>query len=450
MTDPAQPLSVVQRIGRFLAVGRMVVAIYASYKSRQIHGRATGGWNRRDWYDRQHRRAAERVRATAIDQEGLLIKACQFAGTRADLLPPAFIEILASLQDRVPPRPWNEIAPWLEVQLGRPLEEVFSSFEREPVAAASLAQVHRARLHDGSDVAVKVQYPGIDRVVAADLANFSFFVGLLARIERSFDLRLLLREIRHYVPLELDFELEADHARRFAANFRGNPKVEFPVPVPGFSGPRLLVMNFIEGVKISDIAALEARGIDKHEVAELLTDAYLVQILEHGFFHGDPHPGNLMVKPGPVLVILDLGLSKEFSRELRIGLLRLTAAILAKDAQAIGESFKALGFSTRSGSDDTLVTLAELVLGQALEAGRTYASAEMIERINNELMAALRANPIVRANSDLLLVLRVMGLLSGLSKMLDSKVDPARAMVPFVARAMAEGAMAAAPAADAT
>lgn len=438
LNDSPSPLSLGNRIGRFLAVAKMVVRIYWAYKSRQLHGRITGGWNRRDWYDQQHEHAATIVRDTSIEQEGLLIKAAQFAGTRADILPRAFIEILSSLQDQVPPRPWEQMRPWLEQQLGGPIDRVFPDFDKTPVAAASLAQVHRGRLEDGTDVAIKIQYPGIDHIVAADLANFTFFIEILARLEKSFDLRLLLREIRQYVPLELDFESEARNALRFTENFADNDQVEFPQPLLDLCGPRLLVMNFIEGIKISDIQSLNDSGINKHAVAALLTDAYLQQILEHGFFHGDPHPGNLMVKPGPVLVILDLGLAKGFSNELRIGLLRLTAAILARDAEAIGDAFRALGFTTRSGSDDTLVTLAELLLGQAFEAGQTYANADMIERINEELMAALRANPIIEANSDLLLVLRVMGMLSGLSKMLDSKVDPGQAMLPFVMKAMAE------------
>ncbi|MFT4571822.1 MAG: ubiquinone biosynthesis protein [Hyphomicrobiaceae bacterium] len=437
LTAGSNSLSLNRRIGRFLAVAGMVVTIYARYKSRQIHGRITGKGQERSWYDDVHRFAAKRVRDTAIDQQGLLVKACQFAGTRADVLPPAFIDILSSLHDRVPPRPWTEMLPWLETQLGGPVADVFSRFDEVPVAAASLAQVHRAQLIDGRDVAVKLQYPGIDRVVATDLANFGFFVEILARLERSFDLRLLLHEIRQYIPLELDFEREAANARQFASNFAGDSAVEFPVPIEELSGPRLLVMNFIEATKISQINELQAQGIDKHQVAELLVRVYLDQILEHGFFHGDPHPGNLMVKPGPVLVILDLGLAKQFSRELRLGLLRLTAAILARDAAAIGDSFRALGFHTRSGSDDTLIIVAELLLGQAFDAGQAYADAGMIDRINDELMSALRMNPIVRASSDLMLVLRVMGLLSGLSKMLDSKVDPAQAMMPFVIKAMA-------------
>jgi len=413
----------------------MVVTIYGGYKGLQVFGAVTGRSRRRSFYVHQHLRSAVRIRDTAVRLEGLLIKACQFAGSRADVLPPQYVHVLSELHDRVPPRSFSMIGPWIEEQLGRPLTQCFAEFSAKPIASASLAQVHKARLHDGRVVAVKVQYPDIDRIIATDLANFSFFIRLLARIERRFDLRLLLDEVKKYIPLELDFLNEAANARKFGANFADDPRVMVPVPVAELTCRTVLTMNFIEGIKISDVEALERAGIDKHQVADLLANVYLKQILVHGFFHGDPHPGNLLVRPGPQLVLLDLGLAKEFTPKLRAGVVKLTTAIVSSDAKAIGEAFRDLGFETRTGSDDTFVTLGEVFLGQALKAKQAYADVAMVERLNDELMTALRENPIVRASSDLLLVLRVMGLLSGIGKQLDSRVDPLSAMMPFLAMA---------------
>ncbi len=410
----------------------MVIVIYAGYKSLQLWGKLSGRGSRKNFYQAQDRRAARRVRDTAVRQEGLLIKACQFAGSRGDILPPEIVEILSELHDRVPPRDFTVIKPWLESQLGRSVEECFETLEPLPVAAASLAQVHRGTLRSGETVAVKIQYPDIDRIIAADLANIGFFIRLLARIERSFDFRVLLEELHRYLPLELDFVNEAANARRFAENFADDDRVVFPTPIPELSCRTVLTMNYIEGIKISRVEQLQDAGINKHEVAELLVDTYLRQILSHGFFHGDPHPGNLLVQPGPVLVILDLGLAKEFTPESRDGLVELTAAIIGRDAASIGRAFRKLGFETRDRNDDTFHTLAELFLGQALADGRAYADLAMIERISDELLRALRANPIVKASSELLLVLRVMGLLSGIGKQLDSQVDPLQAMMPFI------------------
>ncbi len=431
----AQPLPLPVRTRRFLRVARLVVSVYADYKARQIHGRITGGSSRADWYDRQHERAARRLRDAAVDMEGLLIKVCQFMGSRADVLPPSFIRVLGELHDRVPPRPFEQIRPHIEASLGRPLEQCYARIDETPVASASLAQVHRGRTTGGRDVAIKVQYPEIDRVVATDLANFAFFVHLLVRIEPNFDLRIVLEEVKNLIPLELDFVREAANARRFAADFAGDPSVRFPVPVAELTSRHVLTMDFIEGVKITDLDALAALGIDKHEVAELLTRVCVRQILEHGFFHGDPHPGNLLIRKEPTgiqLVVLDLGLAKAFTPELRDGIIRLTVAIIGKDPHATGEAFRALGFRLRDGGDDTFVALGELFLGQALQSGRAYANMEMVDRIQTELLAAIRANPIVRAPSDLMLVLRVMGLLSGIGKTLDSQVNPLAAILPFL------------------
>jgi len=411
------------------------VLVYADYKIRQIHGRLSGGSSRADWYQRQHERAARRLRDTAVALEGLLIKVCQFMGSRADVLPPPFIEILGELHDRVPPRPFAAIRPHLEASLGRRLEDCYARLHETPVAAASLAQVHRGTTLDGRDVAIKIQYPGIERVVATDLRNLAFFVHLLVRVEPNFDLRVVLQEICTLIPLELDFEKEAANARRFAADFTGDPSVRFPVPIAELTSRHVLTMDFIEGVKITDLAALERLGIDRREVAALLTRVCVKQILEHGFFHGDPHPGNLLIRreeSGIQLVVLDLGLSKEFTPELQGGVIRLTLAIIGKDPHTIGEAFRALGFKLRDGGDNTFVALGELLLGQALQSGRAYADMEMVDRIQDELLAAIRANPVVRAPSDLMLVLRVMGLLSGIGKTLDSQVNPLAAILPFL------------------
>ena len=181
------------------------MAVYSGYKILQVAGALSGRSRREGYYDRQHERSARTIRTTAIRLQGLLIKACQFAGSRADVLPESYVEILSQLHDQVPPRPFTEMRMWLETKLGRTVEECFAELESVPIAAASLAQVHRGRLHDGTEVAVKIQYPDIDRIITADLQNLAFFVRLLARLERRFDLRILLHEIRKYIPLELDF-----------------------------------------------------------------------------------------------------------------------------------------------------------------------------------------------------------------------------------------------------
>ena len=167
-------------------------------------------------------------------------------------------------------------------------------------------------------------------------------------------------------------------------------------------------------------------------MARLLTEVFCHQILVDGFFHADPHPGNILVQPGPKLVLLDFGLAKDFPPAIAQGVVQLTTAILAQDRDAIAAAFTALGFRTRNGDSRSLVALSDVFLGQAVRSGKAYADQDLIERFSEELPRALRDNPIVEAPSDLLLVVRVLGLLSGIGKQLDSHVDPMSVILPFL------------------
>lgn len=410
----------------------MVVTIYVGYKWIQLLEKLRGSEAVIDRYRRHHRRSAEIAYDTAVQLQGLLIKACQFLGTRADILPRAYIEVLAQLQDRVPARPTPEIVGAIEGELGRPLTSVFATFDEIPLASASLAQVHRAHLHDGREVAVKVQYPEIEEIVGIDLANFTFFVGILARIERNFDLRMVIREVSKYVRLELDFENEARNSRTIRKNLAARPDVLVPEIVDEFSTRRLLVMEYLPGIRVTDVEALEATGIDKQEVARVLSEVFCQQILVDGFFHADPHPGNLLVRPGPILVILDFGLAKDFPPGFAEAMAALAAAIIAEDRDAMVRAFADLGFKTKNDDPETLIKLGDAFLGQAVRGGKAYADQELIDTFNEDLPEVLRANPIVEAPSHLLLVVRVMGLLSGIGKQLRSEVNPLSVIMPFL------------------
>ena len=315
----------------------------------------------------------------------MLIKASQFIATRADLLPDEWVSTLAGLHDRVPPRPFAMIKHRIETDLGKPLDRVFSEFAETPIASASLAQVHRARLHDGRLCAVKVQYPGIDGIVRADLGNLTFVLKVLAWLEPNFDFRIIAREALKYVPMELDFLHEADNCDTIRHNFALDPEVIVPEVYREFTTRRVLTMEFIEGIKITRVEELEAAGIDKHAVAQKLTEVFCAQILRDGFFHADPHPGNILVQPGPKLVLLDFGLAKDFPPAFRDGIVRLTFAILSNDKDAMVRAFTELGFRTRNGSSDTLVSLAEAFLGGAVKSGKAYADKELMEQFSEEL-----------------------------------------------------------------
>jgi aarF domain-containing kinase len=431
------------RAWRFVSVAWVAARIYAGYKSIQLWSRIVGAARKEERYRRQDGRAARALYRSAVRLQGMLIKACQFIATRADVLPDAWVNTLSGLHDHVPPRPFAAIRERVEHELGRPLDDVFAEFDPRPLASASLAQVHAARLHDGRRCAVKVQYPGIEGIVRADLRNLAVILRVLAWLEHDFDFRVLMREAFKYIPMELDFEHEADNCETIARNLAARADVVVPRVYREFSTRRVLVMELIEGIKITDVAALERAGIDKRAVAQKLMEVFCEQVLRDGFFHADPHPGNVMVQPGPRLVLLDFGLAKDFPPRFRDGIVRLTFSILTVDNAGIAAAFEQLGFRTRDGSPETLITLANLLLGNTIRRGRAYADKQLIEEFSEELPRALRVNPIVEVPADVLLVTRVMGLLSGLGKTLDSRVDLFATIMPYAQRLLAPAAGAA-------
>jgi len=370
----------------------------------------------------------------AVSLEGLLIKTCQFVSSRADVAPPEYIAVLSRLQDQVPPRPFEEIRAVIREELGGEPEELFASFEERPIASASLAQVHRAITHDGERVAVKVQYPGIARVVATDLQNLRLLVRILARLEPNFDFRVVLDEMARYVPRELDFVEEGRSAERIAAIHAHRRDIRVPKVYWQLTSRRVITLEYIDGIKISDTAALVAAGIDPNAVALIMTEAYCEQILVHGFFHADPHPGNLLVQPGPVVVFLDFGMTKQLPDAFRRNYARLTLAILQGDDERMVEAFRALGFETKHDDPATLVALGRSFFEVTGPDGRPYVDADVMPEVNERLSRILHENPVTRVPGDVVLIFRVLGLMSGLQKRLDSQVSMTETITPFAVR----------------
>ncbi len=437
----------IERARRFWTVAFLAARTYLGYKGIQLWLHYISKRNRHELFRRQDLRSARGLYHAAVKLEGLLIKASQFIATRGDVLPDEWVSTLSGLHDRVPPRPFEMIRAQVESELGRPLGEIFSEFEPRPLASASLAQVHRATLHDGRHAAVKVQYPGIDGIVRADLRNLTFVLRVLAWLEPDFDFRVIVREALKYIPMELDFEHEAQNCETIRRNFAGDPAVIVPRVYHEYTTRRVLTMELVEGIKITKVAELKRKGIDTQAVAQKLIEIFCAQVLRDGFFHADPHPGNILVQPGPRLVLLDFGLAKDFPPGFREGIADLTLAILMNDRDEMARAFHELGFRTRNGDAGSLLTLAEAFLGSVVKKGKAYADKELIEEFSEELPRTLRSNPIVEVPADVLLVSRVMGLLSGLGKTLDSRVNLFATILPYAQRLMmSEAAATPAPA----
>jgi len=431
----SQTISLPQRMDRARRIGTTFGRVYLGIKANQILERRLDRATMRRRWSQHHRSSARAIHRTALDLRGLILKGCQFLGSRADVLPREYVEVLSRLQDRVPARAFPVVRATVERELGRPLETVFTSFGRRPIASASLAQVHEAELACGRRVAVKVQYPEIETLVRSDLANLRTLFRAVGMLERDFDLMPLVEELATYMPLELDFVNEAHNAEAMARRFAGRADLGFPEIVWEHTTRRVLVMGFVDGIKITDAEALDAAGIDRMAAARLLIECFAEQILVHGFFHADPHPGNLRVQAtpdGPRLVLLDFGLAKELPPRFRQGVLDFVTALFREDPRRAAEALVELGFETRDGSTGSLEALARILLDEGRELRRrAFLDKRRLAAAGDEIQDIVRRNPIIRIPSHLVLVGRVLGLLSEVGRSLDAEVNLLEIVLPF-------------------
>jgi predicted unusual protein kinase regulating ubiquinone biosynthesis (AarF/ABC1/UbiB family) len=406
-----------QSLSRSLVLATVAADIFVGYTTLRERAKWVPSLVKpRDW-ELQHQRSANRVLETAASLGGALIKACQFASTRPDLLPAVYIRTLAPLQDRMPPRSWSEIEKAIIRELGRRPEDVFAHIEREAVAAASIAQVHRARLHEGREVAVKVQYPDIENLVETDLAVLEQVVKAIARLAPSIQLQPIIDYLKETLPLELDFTHEAESmtSLRMALAHRDDALV--PAVLPELSTERLLLMDYIEGIKITDREALEEAGISPHKVARLINDLYADQMMHLGILHADPHPGNLRVQPGPRLVLLDHGLTVPLAPRLVDSLKRMVQALTSGDFDALSGALAEAGLKLEGEVDiTTLLNLVGVLLGN----NQPGESEEKVDAVDAGMQIGKSVGTIP---TDLLLVGRTLGLLAGITKQLDPDMD---------------------------
>jgi predicted unusual protein kinase regulating ubiquinone biosynthesis (AarF/ABC1/UbiB family) len=311
-----------------------------------------------------HLRNARRIERTIIELQGLFIKVGQLISIMTNFLPEDFRKQLEGLQDAVPPRPYKDIEARFVAELGKTPDELFASFERRPIASASIGQVHLARLHDGSKVAVKVQYPDIDEIVRRDLNTLRRIFRIVEWFIPYQGLEDLYREIRSIVLEELDYHGEAENAARIGANFEGRSDVAFPRVVKELSTARVLVTHFESGVKITDKVGTKHLGLERGQLARQVVEIYCQQIFTDGIYHADPHPGNLLVRPTegggpPQIVFLDFGAVAEIPAAVRAGIAELIQGALTRDTRRIVASMKQMGFVARGANEQVFEQVIE-------------------------------------------------------------------------------------------
>ncbi|HKO60986.1 MAG TPA: AarF/ABC1/UbiB kinase family protein [Pyrinomonadaceae bacterium] len=330
------------------------------------------------------------LRDSLIDLGPTFIKIGQALGTRADLLPLAYVKELSTLQDQVPAYSTSDAFARIEAELGRPVHECFVEIDSEPIASASLGQVYRARLASGEEVAVKVQRPHLDEIISFDIAVLYRIVQLINRFfpraNENADWEGMLREFYVTIFDEVDYVKEGRNADRFRYNFRTWRAVRVPKIFWSHTSRRVLTLEFIRGTKVTDLDALRARRISPVKVNRLLVRTYLKQLLEDGFFHADPHPGNLLVMDSGHLAFFDFGMVGRITPQLQSQMIDAFFHVVSKDVQGLGQDIINLNFLKPGVNPETIRPVVEslftlylnLKLGEVKFKELTYDLAEVV------------------------------------------------------------------------
>lgn len=373
----------------------------------------------------------ERLRLAMEELGPTFIKLGQILSTRPDVVSPEYAEEFSRLQDRVPSVPLEQLQEQIQTELGYPLTELFAGFSPIPIAAASIAQVHRGKLKSGEEVVVKVRRPGIKDVVETDL---DILMGLAYLVERHlptgdlFDPIKIVKEFRRTMSREMDFAREGHTIDRFAANFEDDPTMHVPRVYWDYTGESVLTMEYIDGIKVSDSARLAAAGADPKIIARNGADAFLKQVLVHGIFHGDPHPGNVFVLRNNTICMLDFGMVGRLDESLKFQLVDLLMAVLQRDVELIISQLLFSGEITdETKTKDLQRDLSELIDDyydiplQEINAGRLLADFV-------EILIEYR----IKFPTDLMLLAKALVTMEGVGRSLDPDFNMIGHLRPFM------------------
>ncbi len=407
----------------------------------------------------RYKQIASRFRTLAIRMGGVMIKVGQFLSARLDVLPAEITEELSGLQDEVPAEDFDAIRKLAVAEFGMPLEDKFERFEPEPLAAASLGQVHRARLRSDApeaeafrEVVVKIQRPFIDQLIDVDFSALRRVGGWLMHYEpirKRVNVPALIEELATTVQHEIDYLAEGQNAETFSKNFASRKRVHVPRVVWSHTTKRALTLENVYAIKITDYGDITAAGIDRAEVAAVLLDTYLKQIFEDGFFHADPHPGNLFVTPVPAtgrkkaswkLTFVDFGMVGDVPENLRDGLREMLIGIGTRDASRVVKSYKTMGVLLPS-ADTKLLEQAETQLferfwGMSMSELRKVNHREMRD-FAHQFRDLMYEMPF-QLPHNLLLLGRTVAILSGMCTGLDPDFNVWEEIAPYAQKMVAD------------
>lgn len=388
-----------------------------------------------------HLKNATRVKKAILKLEGLFIKVGQLLSILSNFLPEAFQEPLEALQNQIPPRPIEEIEQRIEKELGKKPDELFSFFDKTPLASASIGQAHRATLKDGTEVVVKVQHANIEKIAEIDLQVMERLTNLMAYFYKVKGIEFAYTQVQKMIREELDFKQEAIAMERVKKNLSGENGLIIPSVQKAFSTTRVLTTTFCEGVKINDLETIDKWNIDKKDLGNRLVNAYCQMVFGDGLYHADPHPGNILVQKDGTIVLLDFGAVGTLQQEMRDGFLKLIEAASQNDSEKIIDALQSLGFIAYERN-------AEKIAEKVIVAFRTFLQNEVeFDGLN---FKDLKVNPFqtslfnltteiglkgiantVQVPKEYVLLNRMVTLLLGICNTLDSSINPLDVVKPY-------------------
>ncbi|EFK07832.1 ABC1 family protein, partial [delta proteobacterium NaphS2] len=380
---------------------------------------------------------AERVRMAVEELGPTFIKLGQILSTRPDLVPLEYAEELSKLQDHVPAFSYDEVRTIITEELGGTPEELFAGFETEPLAAASIGQVHRARLADGDEVVVKVQRPGIQEIVEVDLEILLHLASLMERHVEEMEVQRptrIVEEFARSLEKEIDYTIEAYHTERFSRQFLGNHTIYVPKVYRGLNSSRVLTIEYVAGTKVSNIDILKREGCDLKFLAENGANLVMKQIFVHGFFHADPHPGNIFILPDNIICFLDFGMMGRIRKDEREEFTDFVTSLATRNERKIMESVLRLTHYEEEPDREVLERdlmdlMEEQIYGRQgkLEMGELFQ--KLIETVSTHKLGI---------KPDLYLMMKALGTIEGVANMLDPDFNILKQVEPFVRKIQEE------------
>ncbi len=387
---------------------------------------------------------AKKLKQLLLSLQGIFIKAGQLISILSNFLPDYFRRELEELQDKIPPRPLSEIYERIHKEFGKDPDLLFAEFNHKPIASASLAQVHLARLQDGRPVAVKVQYLDIEANTKIDLQTIKRLLSFYGFFLRIKGLGNLHGQFSEMIKEELDFRLEAEHIETIAANFEGDPHVFFPRVIHELSSERVLTTEFMPGVNISDLEKLAEQNIDRQALAERVVTAYCQMIFRDGIYHADPHPGNILVQPDGSIVFVDFGAVARLSEEMKKGIIEFFQGVLKRDNDQISAALQQMGVIALHEDTRHVERLVDYVYSRFLKQMNIESwslsdiHVSMQDKLDmvvdfSEMDISLRElMEIFQIPKDLVLLSRTLILLLGLCTSLSPGMNPMKTIRPYL------------------